>query len=87
MSMSKAMSYILINTLHFNRASEYFFSAFLRTDDAFLIRFLRAREFDIFSAFRLYSRYFEFRQNHDSLFQQFEASEPGMISSVRTIHM
>ena len=47
-----------------------------------MIRFLRAAEFDIFAAFRLYCRYFEFRQNHEKLFQNFEASQSSIKNSL-----
>ncbi|XP_062576140.1 clavesin-2-like [Saccostrea cucullata] len=55
---------------------------FLRTDDAFLLRFLRARKFDTVEAFKLFARYFEFRQNNPSLFKNFNASEPGIKASL-----
>ena len=37
---------------------------FLRTDDAFILRFLRARKFNHFEAFRLLPQYFEYRQQN-----------------------
>ena len=51
------------------------FSEFLRTDDAFIMRFLRARKFDTFEAFKLFGRYFEYRQNHSNIFKDFNTSE------------
>ncbi|XP_076084837.1 clavesin-2-like [Mytilus galloprovincialis] len=51
---------------------------FLRTDDTFILRFLRARKFDTFEAFKLYGRYFEFRQDNPDIFKKFQASEPGI---------
>lgn len=51
---------------------------FLRTDDAFVLRFLRARKFDTVESFKLLARYFEFRQNNPSLFKNFIASEAGI---------
>ena len=50
-------------------------SDFLRTDDTFLLRFLRARKFDTFEAFKLLGRYFEYRQDNPNLFSNFQASE------------
>ncbi|XP_074656075.1 clavesin-2-like [Tubulanus polymorphus] len=55
---------------------------FLRTDDAFLVRFLRARKFDAFETFKLYARYFEYRQTNRNLFRKFHASEPGIKSAL-----
>lgn len=52
--------------------------AFLRSDDEFVIRFLRARKYDVFEAFQLYARYFEFRQDNPTLFKSFQACEPGI---------
>lgn len=43
--------------------------AFLRTDQAFLLRFLRARKFRVGDAFLLLCRYFEYRQRHRELFR------------------
>ena len=64
-------------------AFEYFLiSAFLRTDDAFILRFLRARKFDSVVAFKLLARYFEFRQNNPSIFKNFIASEPDIKASL-----
>ncbi|KAJ8322286.1 hypothetical protein KUTeg_000757 [Tegillarca granosa] len=51
---------------------------FLRTDDAFILRFLRARKFDTFEAFKLLAQYFEYRQNNPNLFKKFQASETGI---------
>ncbi|XP_064652168.1 clavesin-2-like [Lineus longissimus] len=51
---------------------------FLRTDDAFILRFLRARKFDTFESFKLYARYFEYRQINRNLFKKFHAGEPGV---------
>ncbi|WAR16131.1 CLVS2-like protein [Mya arenaria] len=48
---------------------------FLRTDDAFILRFLRARKFDTFEAFKLFGRYFEYRQNHPNIFKDFNTAE------------
>ena len=50
-------------------------SDFLRSDDTFILRFLRARKFDTFEAFKLFGRYFEYRQNNPNLFSNFQASE------------
>jgi hypothetical protein len=49
--------------------------SFLRTDDAFILRFLRARKFNVWEAFRLYARYFEYRQTNYNMFKKFTASE------------
>ena len=51
-------------------------SDFLRTDSSFILRFLRARKFDVMAAFKLYSRYFEYRQQNSSVFKNFSSSEP-----------
>ncbi|CAH1776262.1 unnamed protein product [Owenia fusiformis] len=51
---------------------------FLRKDEEFILRFLRARKFQTFEAFRLYARYFEYRQHNKNLFKKFHASEPGI---------
>ncbi|KAG1677098.1 Clavesin-2 [Nymphon striatum] len=48
---------------------------FLRSDESFILRFLRARKFDIQEAFALYGRYFEFRQLNPKLFHCFNAAE------------
>lgn len=42
------------------------------------MRFLRARKFNPFEAFKLLSRYFEYRQNNKILFDKFQACEPGV---------
>ncbi|XP_022319792.1 clavesin-2-like [Crassostrea virginica] len=55
---------------------------FLRTDDAFILRFLRARKFVSVEAFKLLARYFEFRQNNPSIFKNFIASEPDIKASL-----
>lgn len=55
-----------------------YFVAFLRTDDTFVLRFLRARKFDTFEAFKLFGRYFEFRQDNPEVFKKFQASETGI---------
>ncbi|XP_067145251.1 clavesin-2-like [Centruroides vittatus] len=52
--------------------------AFLRSDDAFILRFLRARKFDVTLAFNLYIQYFQYRQRNKSLFRSFNASETGI---------
>jgi hypothetical protein len=57
-------------------------AAFLRTDDAFILRFLRARKFDTVESFRLLARYFEYRQNNPTLFKNFNASECGIRASL-----
>ncbi|XP_076306745.1 clavesin-2-like isoform X2 [Tachypleus tridentatus] len=51
---------------------------FLRTDAAFILRFLRARKFDVQKAFSLYTQYFVYRQKHPSLFKSFNASDLGI---------
>ena len=53
-------------------------SEFLRRDDAFILRFLRARKFDLFESFKLYARYFEYRQHNSSIFKRFCATECGI---------
>ncbi|XP_048781095.2 clavesin-2-like isoform X2 [Ostrea edulis] len=55
---------------------------FLRTDDAFILRFLRARKFDTVESFRLLARYFEYRQNNPALFKNFNASESDIRASL-----
>lgn len=54
------------------------FSEFLRSDDAFVLRFLRARKFDTFEAFKLFGRYFEYRQTYPNIFKDFNTSEQGV---------
>lgn len=51
---------------------------YLRSDDAFILRFLRARKFSVEEAFRLFTRYFEYRQTNKNLFKKFQASESGI---------
>ena len=41
-----------------------------RRDDAFLVRFLRARKFDVDRAFTQYKSYFEYRKNHPEIFKE-----------------
>ncbi|UYV61507.1 CLVS1 [Cordylochernes scorpioides] len=48
---------------------------YLRTDDAFILRFLRARKFDVTATFKLYTQYFVYRQRNNKLFLGFQASE------------
>ena len=48
---------------------------FTRTNDDFIIRFLRARKFDAEEAFKLLSRYFEVRQRKPSLFSNLSAED------------
>ena len=45
---------------------------FLRTDDDFILRFLRARKFDQADTFRLLAQYFQFRQQNLDMFQSFK---------------
>ena len=45
---------------------------FLRTDDDFILRFLRARKFDQAETFRLLAQYFQFRQQNLDMFQSFK---------------
>lgn len=45
---------------------------FLRTDDDFILRFLRARKFDQLETFRLLAQYFQFRQQNLDMFQSFK---------------
>lgn len=47
---------------------------FLRTDDDFILRFLRARKFDQVETFRLLAQYFQFRQQNLDMFQSFKVS-------------
>ena len=61
---------LIIKLIYFSSSSD-----FLRTDDTFLLRFLRARKFDTFEAFKLLGRYFEYRQDNRNLFSNFQASE------------
>ena len=41
-----------------------------RRDDAFLVRFLRARKFDVDRAFTQYKSFFEYRKNHPEIFKE-----------------
>ncbi|XP_061613464.1 clavesin-1-like isoform X2 [Phyllopteryx taeniolatus] len=45
---------------------------FLRTDDDFVLRFLRARKFDPVETFRLLAQYFHFRQQNLHMFHSFK---------------
>lgn len=45
---------------------------FLRTDDDFILRFLRARKFQQAESFRLLAQYFQFRQQNLDMFQSFK---------------
>ncbi|XP_006822515.1 clavesin-2-like [Saccoglossus kowalevskii] len=49
---------------------------FTRTDDDFIRRFLRARKYDIVEAFKVYARYFEYRQHNKLMFTNFSTSDP-----------
>nr|XP_023684338.1 clavesin-1-like [Paramormyrops kingsleyae]XP_023684339.1 clavesin-1-like [Paramormyrops kingsleyae] len=51
---------------------------FLRTDDAFILRFLRARKFNKIETFKLLAQYFQYRQQNLHLFQSFRADDPGI---------
>ncbi|XP_058474255.1 clavesin-1-like isoform X2 [Solea solea] len=51
---------------------------FLRTDDDFILRFLRARKFDQMETFRLLAQYFQFRQQNLDMFQSFKVDDPGI---------
>ncbi|XP_010086077.1 PREDICTED: clavesin-1 [Pterocles gutturalis] len=51
---------------------------FLRTDDAFILRFLRARKFHQMEAFRLLAQYFQYRQLNLDMFKNFKADDPGI---------
>ncbi|XP_061613465.1 clavesin-1-like isoform X3 [Phyllopteryx taeniolatus] len=51
---------------------------FLRTDDDFVLRFLRARKFDPVETFRLLAQYFHFRQQNLHMFHSFKVDEPGI---------
>ena len=55
---------------------------FLRKDDSFIMRFLRARKFHIYDAFRLYARYFEYRAQNRNLFKKFSAAEKDIKSAL-----
>ncbi|XP_061416621.1 clavesin-2-like isoform X1 [Lethenteron reissneri] len=56
---------------------------FLRTDDAFVLRFLRARKFHHFEAFKLLAQYFEYRQQHLDMFKNFKATDQGIRQALR----
>ncbi|XP_038655650.1 clavesin-2 isoform X2 [Scyliorhinus canicula] len=56
---------------------------FLRTDDAFILRFLRARKFNHFEAFRLLAQYFEYRQQNLDMFKNFKATDPGIKQALK----
>ncbi|KAF7214267.1 clavesin-1 [Nothobranchius furzeri] len=51
---------------------------FLRTDDEFILRFLRARKFDHVETFRLLAQYFQFRQQNLDMFQSFKVDDLGI---------
>ncbi|XP_027860270.1 clavesin-1-like [Xiphophorus couchianus] len=51
---------------------------FLRTDDEFILRFLRARKFDHVETFRLLAQYFQFRQQNLDMFQSFKVDDPSI---------
>ncbi|MEQ2290807.1 Clavesin-1 [Ameca splendens] len=51
---------------------------FLRTDDEFILRFLRARKFDQVETFRLLAQYFQFRQQNLDMFQSFKVDDPSI---------
>ncbi|XP_078137287.1 clavesin-1-like [Sander vitreus] len=51
---------------------------FLRTDDDFILRFLRARKFNQMETFRLLAQYFQFRQQNLDMFQSFKVDDPGI---------
>uniref|UniRef100_A0A3B3B623 Clavesin-1 n=1 Tax=Oryzias melastigma TaxID=30732 RepID=A0A3B3B623_ORYME len=51
---------------------------FLRTDDDFILRFLRARKFDQLETFRLLAQYFQFRQQNLDMFQSFKVDDLGI---------
>ncbi len=56
---------------------------FLRTDDAFILRFLRARKFNHFEAFRLLAQYFEYRQQNLDMFKNLKATDPGIKQALK----
>ncbi|KAK6492100.1 clavesin-1 [Huso huso] len=51
---------------------------FLRTDDAFILRFLRARKCNQMETFKLLAQYFHYRQQNLDLFKSFKADDPGI---------
>lgn len=57
------------NKIKYDTYILHFLPAFLRTDPAFLMRFLRARKFRVGDAFLLLCHYFEYRQRHRDLFR------------------
>ena len=50
-----------------------------RTDDAFLLRFLRARKFDYDRAYQLLINYFTVRDEHKELFKDLRPSALGKV--------
>ncbi|KAM3602329.1 uncharacterized protein V6R79_002134 [Siganus canaliculatus] len=56
---------------------------FLRTDDGFILRFLRARKFNHFEAFRLLAQYFEYRQQNLDMFKNLKATDPGIKQALK----
>ncbi|GCC34226.1 hypothetical protein chiPu_0012699 [Chiloscyllium punctatum] len=56
---------------------------FLRTDDAFILRFLRARKFNHFEAFKLLAQYFQYRQQNLDMFKNFKPDDPGIKRALR----
>uniref|UniRef100_H3AJX8 Clavesin 1 n=1 Tax=Latimeria chalumnae TaxID=7897 RepID=H3AJX8_LATCH len=51
---------------------------FLRTDDAFILRFLRARKFNQIETFKLLAQYFLYRQQNLDMFKSFKADDTGI---------
>nr|KAF6426160.1 clavesin 1 [Molossus molossus] len=51
---------------------------FLRTDDAFILRFLQARKFHQADAFRLLAQYFQYHQLNSDMFKNFKADDPAL---------
>ncbi|XP_043921412.1 clavesin-1 [Protopterus annectens] len=51
---------------------------FLRTDDEFILRFLRARKFNKADTFKLLAQYFQYRQQNLEMFKNFKADDPGI---------
>ncbi|RXM36229.1 Clavesin-1 [Acipenser ruthenus] len=51
---------------------------FLRTDDAFILRFLRARKCNQMETFKLLAQYFHYRQQNLDMFKSFKADDPGI---------
>ena len=56
---------------------------FLRTDDPFILRFLRARKFNHFEAFRLLAQYFEYRQQNLDMFKNLKPTDPGIKQALK----